>query len=345
MADGFRKGQAKRGKPFSAGSCDWSKRGVTVGETSTEAKHTVHPAPDHVPDRSDKAADRDLRVPAALVAAVVAISFAAIFFRKAAPTHPLVMAGVRLAIAAVVLAPFTVRGFRRGKLPAPILISAVLGGLAYAAHFGTWVTSLTLTTVAASVTLVTATPLLLALVALATGKDRPDRKHYVSIALAIVGLLFIGGADFADRDALIGDGLAFTGAAAMAVYMLLVRRHGDALDVWAFSGVATAVGSATLLATAAASGIPIAIPTVEAGAFVVLAALVPQLIGHTCLTWALRHTRPTVVGIATVGEPVGSTVLAVLWLGEQADIGTLIGCAVVLCAVAIAVYERPKGPV
>lgn len=271
--------------------------------------------------------------------AVVAISFAAIFFRKAAPTHPLVMAGIRLSIAAVVLAPFVVRGFRRGRLPRPVLISALVAGLAYAAHFGTWVTSLTLTSVAASVTLVTATPLLLALVALATGRDRPDRRHYLSIALAIAGLTFIGGADLANSDALLGDGLAFLGAAAMAAYMLLVRRHGSALDVWAFSGVATFVGGVTLLMTAALSGVPIEVPTTDAGIYIVLAALVPQLIGHTCLTWALRHTRPTVVGIATVGEPVGSTILAMIWLGEQAGGWVLAGCAIVLLAVAISLLE------
>jgi drug/metabolite transporter (DMT)-like permease len=289
---------------------------------------------------------RDRGALVALAIAVAAISFAAIFFRKAAPTHPLVMAGVRLAIAALILAPFTVRGLRRGKLPKPVLISAVLGGLAYAAHFGTWVTSLTLTTVAASVTLVTATPLLLAVIALATGRDRPDAKHFASIALAIVGLFFIGGADFGSADALVGDALAFAGAAAMAGYMLLVRRHGATLDVWAFSGVTTAVGSLALLATAAGTGVPIEIPSVEAGIFVALAALVPQLIGHTCLTWALRHTRPTVVGIATVGEPVGSTVLAALWLGEQAGPTTLVGCAIVLAAVVVAVFEpRSRRPV
>jgi drug/metabolite transporter (DMT)-like permease len=275
----------------------------------------------------------------ALLAAVVAISFAAIFFRKAAPTHPLVMAGVRLGIAALILSPFTVRGLWRGKLPRPVLLSAVAGGLIYAAHFGTWVTSLTLTTVAASVTLVTATPLLLAVVALISGRDRPDAKHFLSIALAIVGLLCIGGADFTSADALLGDGLAFAGAAAMAGYMLIVRHHGDALDVWAFSGVATAVGSVVLLSTAVVTGVTIEIPTVEAGIYVALAALLPQLIGHTGLTWALRHTRPTVVGIATVGEPVGSTLLAAVWLHEHASITTLVGCAIVLAAVVIALYE------
>lgn len=285
------------------------------------------------------------RVVAALVVAVVAISFAAPFFRKADPTHPLVVAGGRLLIAALLLAPMTVRGLRAGRLRGPILGSAVLGGLAYAVHFGTWVASLQLTSVAASVTLVTATPLLLALVALGTGRDRPDPRHWLAIALALGGLALIGGADLASGDALLGDALALAGAAAMAAYLLVVRRHGADLEPWSFLGVATAVGALTLLGTAALSGVPIAFASEEAFLFVVLAALLPQLVGHTLITWSLRHTRPTVVGLATVGEPVGSTILAATWLGELPSAQTLLGCAVTVGAVALAVWEQPSADV
>jgi drug/metabolite transporter (DMT)-like permease len=54
-----------------------------------------------------------------------------------------------------------------------------------------------------------------------------------------------------------------------------------------------------------------------------------------------------VVGIATVGEPVGSTLLAVVWLDERASLSTLIGCAVVLIAVVVSLLgsgSRRKRP-
>ncbi len=279
----------------------------------------------------------------ALAVAVLAISFAALFFKQAAPTHPLVVAGGRLCIASLLLAPFTIRGARAGRLPRAVLRSAAVCGLLYAVHFGTWVASLRLTSVAASVTLVTATPLLLAAVALVTGRDRPDRRHFVSIALALIGLGLIGGADLASGDALLGDGLALAGAAAMAVYLLIVRRHGSELDPWAFLGVATAIGAVTLLGAALLTGAPLAFASTESFVFVLLSALVPQLVGHTLITWSLRHTRPTVVGIATVGEPVGSTVLAWWWLAEVPRAQTLLGCTVTVAAVILAVWQ-PRRP-
>jgi drug/metabolite transporter (DMT)-like permease len=102
------------------------------------------------------------------------------------------------------------------------------------------------------------------------------------------------------------------------------------------------VGAATLLGSAVVTGVPIAIPSIEAGVYVALAALVPQLVGHTLLTWSLRHTRPTVVGIATVGEPVGSTLLGFVWLHERVDPMVLVGCAVTLAAVVTAMWRREK---
>ncbi len=276
--------------------------------------------------------------PAVLIG-VAAISFAAILFRAAAPTQPLIEAAVRLSVAALLLAPAVLRGGRAGHLPGPVLRSAVACGLLYGVHFGAWVTSLTMTSIAASVTLATATPLLLAVIALVTGHDRPDRRHYFAIALALVGLGLIGGHDLAHGEALLGDGLALLGATAMTFYLLIARAHGSEIEVWSFSGVACGVGALALLAAAVVLGVPIAVPSTSAFGYLVLAALVPQIVGHGLLTWALRELRPMVIGLATVGEPVGATVLAFLIFGEVPAMQVVAGCAVTLAAVALAVWE------
>lgn len=278
----------------------------------------------------------------ALLVAVASISFAAIFFRKAAPTHPMVSAGIRLAVAAALLAPIVIREALAGSLSRRLVLSAVAGGLLYGAHFGTWVTSLTLTTVAASVTLVTATPLLLAVAGLITGRDRPSGRLWRALGLACLGVLLIGGSDVSvSSDALRGDALALAGAAAMAGYLVVGRRLGDEMRLWPFMGIATAVGAATMLLGAAAIGEEIRAASSEALIYLVLAALLPQLVGHGLLTWSLRHTTPTRVGIATVGEPVGAAALGWVWLGEGVSALTAIGCSVTLCAVILAIRSKP----
>jgi drug/metabolite transporter (DMT)-like permease len=280
----------------------------------------------------------------ALAIAVIAVSFAAIFFRKAFPTHPIVCAGLRLAIAGLLLLPFTAKAATRGVLSAKFMRYAILAGLAYGIHFGSWVASLDMTSIAASVTLVTTTPLILAVVALLSGKGSPTLKLWICLALAFIGLALIGSQDFSQgRNALFGDVLAVIGAAAMAAYLMLGKRLGDDLDTLAFSGVATLVGAMSLLATAVALGIPLRPAGPEALFYLALAAIIPQLIGHNLLTWSLKYTTPVVVGIAILGEPVGATILGWIWLGEKVGPMVVAGCVLTLSSVALAIINRNQG--
>lgn len=282
-------------------------------------------------------------VPLALLTAVVAVSFAAIFFRQAQPTHPLVAAGLRLAFACAMLAVPAARSIVRRRPGKRLVGHAVAAGVLYAVHFGAWVASLGMTTVAASVTLVTTTPLLLAATGLIVGRDRPTRGLWVALLGAAVGVLLIGSVDFgAGAHALMGEGLALLGAAAIAAYLALARRVGAAMNLWLFTCIATGVGALALLTTAAASGIAIRAASGEALMYLLLAAAVPQLIGHTLLTWALRHTTPSVVAMAVVGEPVGATMLAWVWLGETIGPIVVVGCAITLGSILLAIRTRPE---
>jgi drug/metabolite transporter (DMT)-like permease len=291
----------------------------------------------------------------ALAVGGVAIGFAAIFFRLAEPTDPLLASALRLGLAGTLLSPAIVSAVRSGALDRRALRAGVLGGLLYAVHFGTWVASLELTTVAASVTLVTATPLLLAVIAALRGRDRPPLRTWLAIAGATLGAALIGGADALEVGprALAGDGLAMAGALAMAFYLLLVRDLATSADgapaapppALAFSGLAALSGAAWLgLGVVVRLPIaPIAMPSSSALFFIALAALVPQLVGHTALTWALRRATPTEVGLATAVEPALSTVLAWLVFAERPSLVVGLGALVTLGSVVAGVGTNVGG--
>ena len=282
----------------------------------------------------------------ALTLAVVSISCAAVFFRLAAPTHPVVAAAVRLSIATLLLAPVTLRAYRAGALPSSIAKSVLGAGVCYGLHFGAWVSSLTLTSVASSVTLVTATPIILAVAAHVTGRDRAQRRTWIAIVVALSGMLFLGGTDLLESgsDALLGDGLALLGCAAMAAYMLIVRSLGDRIDPWAISVAACFVGALILWLTAIIMGVSLSVPSADAWLYLTLAALIPQLIGHGLITWSLRYLTPTLVGLATVAEPIGATVLAYFALQEALNPLAAVGCLVTLGAVIFALRSQPASP-
>jgi EamA-like transporter family. len=64
-------------------------------------------------------------------------------------------------------------------------------------------------------------------------------------------------------------------------------------------------------------------------------ALGPGILGHTVLNWALAHVESSVVSVSLLAEPVGSTVLAVLLLGELPTEFTAIGGVMTLTGIII----------
>jgi len=280
------------------------------------------------------------RVTLALGVAVVAISLAAVLFRLAPHVPPLTAAGDRLALAGLLLLPFVWR--RLATIPWRLGLGA---GLAYAVHFGAWVASLHYTSIAASVTAVTTSPLLLATLGLVTRRDPPTRRVLVALGLGLTGVTLLALASPADvpgADPGLGLALALLGAAAIAAYLLLARRAAPVADPLAFSAVATLVGGTLLLVAALVAGDPLVPATLEDVALVVGAAALPQLVGHTLMTWSLRHTTPTTVALATLGEPAGASLLAALILPEPLTGVAALACACTLAGVALGL-TRTRG--
>jgi drug/metabolite transporter (DMT)-like permease len=64
-----------------------------------------------------------------------------------------------------------------------------------------------------------------------------------------------------------------------------------------------------------------------------LLALVPQLLGHTLFNWALKYAPASFVSVTLLGEPIGSTILAVLLFGEIPGAIKIVGAAFLLAGI------------
>ena len=80
----------------------------------------------------------------------------------------------------------------------------------------------------------------------------------------------------------------------------------------------------------------------RAYAWVLLLGLLPQLLGHSSLNWAVRHLSATFVSIVTLAEPVCSGALAFLVLQETITASTGAGAAFVLAGIYIASYAEHR---
>ena len=74
----------------------------------------------------------------------------------------------------------------------------------------------------------------------------------------------------------------------------------------------------------------------------VLMALVPQMLGHTVFNYLLKDVSATVVAIAIMVEPVGSTLLALAIFGETPPWPALLGGVLLLAGVYVALTSEGR---
>ncbi|MFN8504607.1 DMT family transporter [Kouleothrix sp.] len=262
------------------------------------------------------------------------------------------IAALRLGFAALVILPLALLRARAElrALTRRDLLLGVGAGACLAAHFFAWITSLEYTSVASSAALVTTSPLWLGLAAWLM-RERLARLTWLGIVCTMAGSIVIGLSDGSGgngRNALLGDALALLGAVAVAAYFLVGRAIQRRLSTLAY--VALVYTSAALVATGLALLASGGNATAVFGGFAPAAYLLglalglgPQLLGHTALNWSLRHLSPTFVAIATLGEPIGSALLALLFFGQWFKPLQLAGFLVLLVGILIAARgERSK---
>jgi len=280
----------------------------------------------------------------ALAVGVAAISTASIIIRLA-DVPPLVPGAWRTLLAAVLLTPWGLPALRRewGKLLRRDLWLLAACGLLLAAHFAAWITSLAYTTVASSVILVTTNPLWVGLASHLLLKERVNRVQALAIGVTLLGSAIISYGDLAvSGRALLGDALALAGSLAISAYMLVGRGLRRKLSTLAFVWPCYGVAGMVLLLLCLLSGQSLVGLSGRSYLMLTLLALVPQIVGHTAVNWALAVVSPIVVTLAILGEPIGSSLLAWLILHEAPPSTALLGGVLILAGIYVASQQEVR---
>lgn len=284
---------------------------------------------------------RSRRAPMVLAGGVAAVGFAAIFVRLADEAPPLTEAAYRMLLGAGVLAAYSAVQVVRGRDVLPQhrdqwLLAGVVGVL-LAGHFWSWFASLDRTSVGSSVVIVAMQPLLAGMLGIVFLKESPSRNELAGIGLATCGLLVIGGRDLiagGSRE-LGGDGLALLGAFLASGYLVGGRKLRAEMSAAMCSSLSYSVAAIVLWVICALMRPEIWGFQADTWSFLILLALIPQVIGHTSLNWALGHYRAVTVSLAIIGEPVIATALAIPILGEWPTAGVLVGGPLILAGIAV----------
>ncbi|AEA34067.1 DMT family transporter [Hippea maritima] len=290
-----------------------------------------------------------IRIYAVLLVGVFSVSLASIIIKLAWDVPAVIMSTYRLGISSIILLGWST--LRSKKVLPPTkkeLLIAAVSGLFLSFHFISWIASIKLTSIASSVTLVSTSPIFVLLISLFIFKEKQDFKSIAAAVGAVLGSGLIAFSDSGfsvgrvDEAALLGDLFAFFGALSVAVYFLagsFLRKNIDTFQyitlVYSFSAIFT-------LIFAILSGKSFIGYRGISYVYMLLLALVPQLMGHTSFNWALKHLKANAVAISTLGEPIGASILAYLFFNQKVGFLQLIGMAVVLVSIFIALKEGKK---
>ena len=249
-----------------------------------------------------------------LAAGVVGVSSAGAILSHVDSIPPLMRASWRLQITVLMLLPFAIWQYRqmevsqKKKLTEKKTVLILAGsGVALAAHFGAWVTSLDHTSLAHSLLFVTSHPIII-VIGTAIFVRKP---HSLETAGALVGLVGAGITLLDAKDSgdvtLWGDFLAFAGAITVVGYIVAGRILREWMPVFVYAVPVTLLGGVLLIPFSILMGESTSaigwIGSDLLGWFILLAFLA-GIVGHTGLNACLRWLRPLTVSFAVTLEPI-----------------------------------------
>jgi len=290
------------------------------------------------------------RIYGVLGVGVLSFAFAPILVRWAGDVPGLAIAVWRTVTAAAVLLPVAAVRARRAlrRLTAWDLLLTGTAGVFLGLHFIAWIESLYHTTVASASVLVTTSPIILAGLGYVLLGERLSRGTVLAIGAAVGGAGLIGWADAGTvvlgQGALLGNSLALSGAVLVSFYLLIGRIVRQKVTWLAYVTPLYTVAALTALGTAAWQGVSLVGYSWRFYAICAGLALGPQIMGHGSFNYALQHVPAAIVGMLSLLEPVGASMLAYGLFGEAPPPASIVGMIVVLGAVAVVVWRREAQP-
>ena len=278
---------------------------------------------------------------------LAAISFGAIFARlaQAEGVGSLAVATWRLGFAALIITPVAFLQSRHelARLTRKQIVMALAAGFFLALHIATRISSLEYTSVASSTALVTTNPLWIGLASFLIFRETPTKMMIGGIALSFAGSLFIFWSDSQNAGAgsnpMLGNLLALVGSWCFSAYLLIGRRLRAGLGLPAYIWLAYGAAALFLFAASGAGGAELFALSNTAWLVLLAMALGPQLLGHTAYNWSLRYVSATFVAVVTLGEPVGSALMAFIIFGEGFAPLQFVGFSLLL----VGIYLAAKG--
>lgn len=237
---------------------------------------------------------------------------------------------------ALIIAPFAYRKKEwRVKSNRPAMKLSALSGVLLGFHFLAFFAAMRFTTVAAGTALASLQPIFAAIYLKFKGA-RISGQSLFGLFLAFASVMLITGIDFTlSTRAFTGDLFGILSGALAAGYVLLGSGVQKTLSTSTYTTIC--YGTCSLVALVTALGTRSQILHFQLNQWFLMLSLIvgAQLLGHSLFNLTLKRVSPVVVSLIVFFEVPVAAVIALIWLHQKPQSGTipgiiglLIGCGI-----------------
>lgn len=263
-----------------------------------------------------------------LLMGTIAMSTASLFIRLT-EAPPLIIATYRLIISSLILLLI----YRdRIKIEKNIFPFLILSGISLGVHFYTWISSVFLTSVANAVVLVNTNPLFVVLFSILFDKKKLPFYYFLSLVFVLFGMILIANNSL---NTSLGKGELFALIAGfcMAIYLYIGQKLSEKVSLISYIFGVYGIAAIFLFVTTLFSPYPLFPYSLKSYFYFLLLALIPQLLGHSSVNYALRILPASSVALVILGENVFATFWAYIFLNEAISFYQGLGMLMITLAI------------
>ena len=280
---------------------------------------------------------------------------------KMSAIDSIVLASLRVLVAAILLTPWYLRDSRRTGRNQKTMISealpSVLPGILMAFHFITWNMGARMTLAANASLIVNMMPVAMPFIMYGLSRTMITRGEVVGTLVAIAGVVALTGPNLRiGGETLAGDLMCLLSMFLLSLYLALAAKNNRQTSVWLYVvplyWVAGLTAFAVSLVTTLLKGNGGAVSIPEAATsfsllketlLVVYLGVFPTIIGHTIFNRSMRVLPSQLVSIAILSQFIFAGVIAFLLFGEAPELRWYPAALLVIAGAALVITGKRNG--
>lgn len=223
----------------------------------------------------------------------------------------------------------------RSKFPA-----IIVAGIFLALHFAFFYSAVKLTSIASATLFATLAPIFTLVYERFVLKHKLPMGALIGLCIAISGAVIVQGTEFAwGSEATRGNLYALASSAVMSVVLIIGQRVRSEITNIMYTRWLYLFAALTLALIIFSMWIDVRFQLADTKWLLGLVIL-PTLIGHNSMSYAVKYLRPTIVGSMPFGEPILASILALIFFGEVVGLNVIIGGAITLSGLVLLTLKR-----